>query len=101
MATKNFNAEEFTRLNLAKLIFRIEGEDPGDFIFLDETKCDSCGQCSMVCSVSLWIIKDKAKLSPKYKELCMECAACYAVCERDAITFRYPAGGSGIVIKHG
>ena len=43
----------------------------------------------------------KAKLSPKYKELCLECAACYAVCEADAIDFRYPNGGSGIIIKHG
>jgi ferredoxin-like protein FixX len=43
----------------------------------------------------------KARLSPKYRELCLECAACYAMCEQDAIDFRYPDGGSGIIIKHG
>ncbi|OGP57070.1 MAG: hypothetical protein A2V67_00400 [Deltaproteobacteria bacterium RBG_13_61_14] len=67
----------------------------------DQSKCNSCGACSLVCSANLWAVKDKAKLSPRYQELCLECAACYAVCENDAIAFRYPNGGAGIIIKHG
>ena len=102
MAQNNFNVEEFVKLNLSKLIFRDNTIDTGDFITYDADKCDGCGDCVLVCSVSLWAMKEeKAKLSPKYKELCMECAACYATCETDAISFTYPAGGSGIVIKHG
>ena len=56
-----------------------------------------------VCAASLWTVPKgkKARLAPKYRELCMECAACYAMCEPDAIDFRYPNGGTGIIIKHG
>ena len=84
-------------------MFRNEGTDTGDFISYDESKCNSCGECAMVCSASLWGVSEgkKAKLSGKYKEFCLECAACYAVCEANAIDFRYPGGGSGIIIKHG
>ncbi len=103
MAKIEFNAEEFVKLRLKELVFRVEGVDPGEFITFDESKCNSCGDCNLVCSVGLWTVPKgkKAKLSPKYQELCMECAACYATCEADAIDFRYPNGGSGIVIKHG
>ncbi len=30
-----------------------------------------------------------------------KCAACWEICEREAIDFSYPAGGSGVVIKYG
>jgi ferredoxin-like protein FixX len=103
MADKDFNAEDFVKLNLKNLVFRVEDEAAGDFISLDEDKCDGCGACALVCSASLWAVPEggKARLSPRYQELCLECAACYAMCERDAIKFRYPNGGSGIIIKHG
>jgi ferredoxin-like protein FixX len=102
MADNNFNVEEFMKLNLNKLTFRDKGVETGNFISYDPDKCDGCGECALVCSVNIWAVKEnKAKLSPKYKELCLECAACYATCETDAISFQYPAGGSGIVIKHG
>ena len=103
MANKEFNADKFVKVNLGKMVFRVEGEDPGDFISYDESKCNGCGMCEMVCSASLWSMPQgkKARLSQKYKSLCLECAACYAVCETDAINFRYPAGGAGIIIKHG
>lgn len=92
----NFKPKDF--------IFRNEA-DPGDFITFDAQKCNGCGECISVCAVSLWSMSKenggKARLSPKYKELCMECAACYAMCDKDAINFRYPNGGAGIIIKHG
>ena len=85
-------------------VFRNEA-DPGDFITLNEQKCNGCGDCVAICAMNLWSVTkdkgDKARLTPRYKELCMECAGCYAVCEQDAIDFRYPNGGSGIIINHG
>jgi ferredoxin like protein len=95
--------EELEKIKIKGFTFRVENEDPGDFITYDESKCNGCGDCTIVCSVDLWGLPKgkKAKLSPKYKELCLECAACYAVCEQDAIDFRYPNGGAGIIIKHG
>jgi ferredoxin-like protein FixX len=53
--------------------------------------------------MGLWRVPlgKKAKLSPKYKELCLECAACWEICEQEAIDFWYPKGGTGIVIEYG
>ena len=85
-------------------VFRVEGAETGEFISFDDGKCTGCGECALVCAANLWSVpkeKKKARLSPKYRELCLECAACYAVCTQDAIEYRYPNGGSGIVIKHG
>lgn len=101
MDKKDIKAGDFTRTSLLNFTFRVKDADPGDFIALDESKCNGCGDCSLVCSVSLWAVKDKARLSEKYKDLCLECAACYEVCEPGAIDFSYPKGGSGIIIKHG
>lgn len=96
---KTDNALSF---KVSEIVFRND-IDPGDFIAYNPDKCTACGECVMVCSVNLWSIPagEKAKLSPQYKEKCMECAACYAVCEYGAIDFRYPDGGAGIIIKHG
>ncbi len=98
--TNKFDASNFVA---HKYVSRVPNADTGDFITFDESKCNGCGQCNLICAANLWAVpKDnKTKLSPKYKELCYECAACYAVCEQDAIEFKYPKGGSGIIIKYG
>ncbi len=103
-ATPNgISINDLEKIKIKNYIFRVDDVDPGDFITYNESKCNSCGDCSMVCSVNLWTTPKgkKAKFSDKYKEHCLECAACYAVCEADAIDFRYPNGGAGIAIKHG
>lgn len=98
------DTSDMTKFKIVDFVFRNEA-DPGDFITYHEQKCTGCGQCVTVCTVNLWSMSSKnggkARLSPKYKEHCMECAACYAMCESDAIDFRYPNGGAGIIIKHG
>ena len=100
MAGKN----DMTNFKIKDFVFRSD-MDPGDFITFHEQKCSGCGKCATICPVNLWGAArengGKARLSPKYKEMCMECAGCYAVCEQDAIDFRYPNGGAGIIIKHG
>ena len=103
MASKQTHTDDLTQWKVQDLVFRVEGAESGDFIFYDKQKCDGCGGCALVCAASLWTVPEgqKARLSAKYRGLCLECAACYAVCEQDAIEFRYPNGGSGIVIKHG
>ena len=73
-----------------------------DFISIDQNKCNRCGQCILVCVANLWRKIDNAiSISEDYKERCLECAACYQVCEADAIEFRYPSGGTGIVYEKG
>ena len=101
MDSQDSRTGDFTKTRLLSLTFRVKDADPGDFITYDESKCNGCGGCSLVCSANLWAVKDKARLSEKYKDLCLECAACYEICEPGAIHFRYPAGGTGIIIRHG
>ena len=90
------------KINIRELIFRSD-EDTGDFIAIDENKCNGCGQCTMICASSLWSVskEGKAKLSPQYKKLCLECAGCWQMCDQEAIQFKYPKGGTGLIIKYG
>ena len=46
-------------------------------------------------------IDEKITISKDYKEKCLECGACYQVCEPDAISFQYPKGGTGIIYEKG
>jgi len=73
-----------------------------DFIFIDQNKCNRCGQCILVCVANLWRKIDNAiSILEDYKEKCLECAACYQVCEADAIKFHYPSGGTGVIYENG
>ncbi|MHA1298037.1 MAG: indolepyruvate ferredoxin oxidoreductase subunit alpha [Candidatus Helarchaeota archaeon] len=85
---------------LKELIHR-EG-DPGDFITVNAENCVACGKCIVVCPVNLWVMeKGKAKIRDLYKELCLECGSCWQVCDYNAVNFRYPRGGTGVVFKRG
>jgi len=50
----------------------------------------------------LWKLEGKkASLAEDYEEKCLECGACWQVCECGAISFDFPGGGKGIVVKYG
>ena len=69
-------------------------EDTGDFIKINEEKCNGCANCIMICLASCFeIINKKAKI--KSLETCMECASCWYVCMEGAIDFSWPQGGTG------
>jgi ferredoxin-like protein FixX len=83
-----------------KLVNRIPGT--GDFISIDNTKCTLCERCLIICVMNLWKKHDGAiYIVEDYALQCLECGSCAQVCESDAIEFRFPAGGSGIVIEQG
>lgn len=89
------------KIELQEISQRASG-DPGDFIKLNEDKCIGCGRCAVVCVVNLWVIRGGiAILKDDYKEKCLECVACYSVCDSAAIDFSYPAGGTGVIFEHG
>jgi ferredoxin like protein len=86
--------------DLLKLVHKNVGED--NFLQLTEAKCSGCGNCVVVCPAILWKLKDKhAQLDENYKEKCLECGACYHVCDSRAIEFDFPRGGCGIMVKFG
>ncbi|MFX1323537.1 MAG: 4Fe-4S dicluster domain-containing protein, partial [Promethearchaeota archaeon] len=68
----------------------------------DNTICNNCERCVIICIMNLWRKREgKIYLSNDYTTKCLECAACFQVCDAGAITFNYPAGGTGIVIEKG
>jgi len=87
-------------IELEGLTKRIPGT--GNFISLEEEKCNNCERCLIVCIMNLWR-KEKGKIyiAEEYQSKCVECAACFQICDAGAISFKYPAGGTGIVIEKG
>ncbi|MFX1582939.1 MAG: 4Fe-4S binding protein [Promethearchaeota archaeon] len=52
--------------------------------------------------MNLWKKRgDTVYIVDDYPSHCLECGACAQVCESDAIRFRFPAGGTGIIIEQG
>jgi ferredoxin-like protein FixX len=88
------------KINVDDLTKHVPGT--GDFISIDNDKCNNCGRCILVCLVNLWRRENNMIfISKDYKEKCLECAACYQVCDAGAIRFQYPAGGTGIIYEKG
>ncbi len=88
------------KIDVKGLSKRVPGT--GDFIKVDQEKCNGCSRCIVVCVMNLWLMREGvAQLADDYQEKCLECAACYSVCEPDAINFRYPKGGTGVIYEQG
>ena len=87
-------------IELDSLSKRIPGT--GNFISIDNNKCNNCEHCLIICIMNLWRKKEgKIYIIDNYESKCLECAACYQVCEAGAINFQYPKGGTGIIIEKG
>ncbi len=66
----------------------------GDFVRVIDEKCDGCACCVRVCLGECFEIHDK-KARVRSLARCMECAACWYVCPKEAIIFNWPQGGTG------
>jgi NAD-dependent dihydropyrimidine dehydrogenase PreA subunit len=72
----------------------------GAFIKIDLEKCTGCANCMKVCLGGCYEYKSK-KAHIKTLETCLECGACWYVCEANAISFSWPPGGTGFKTKWG
>ncbi len=91
---------DISRIELAKISTRVKGT--GDFIKVEQEKCNGCGKCTIICIMTLWKMREgKASISKDYQNNCLECGACFQVCDMDAIDFSYPKGGTGVVYLNG
>ena len=91
---------DIAKINVNELVTRVPVTK--DFISVNPDKCTMCERCLIVCVMNLWKKKDgKAYIVDDYKSRCIECGACYQVCEPGAISFIYPPGGQGIVFEQG
>jgi len=85
---------------LESLTNRILGT--GNFISIDLNKCNNCDRCLVICVMNLWRKREGTiYIIDDYQLKCLECAACYQICDAGAIRFQYPKGGTGIVIEKG
>jgi MinD superfamily P-loop ATPase len=73
--------------------------DPGEFISVDASKCNGCGECARFCARGVWR-KDGNVFRPA-AGLCAECGACWNVCPADAVIFGEPRGGTGVRFTFG
>lgn len=74
--------------------------DTGEFIRVDEEKCNGCGECAKFCTREVWE-PDGAIYRPVKLNLCCECGACWNICDADAVIFEEPKGGTGIRFSYG
>nr|MDO8114773.1 4Fe-4S binding protein [Candidatus Sigynarchaeota archaeon] len=86
--------------DLRKLVKR--AGKTGDFIIQHVDRCVGCGNCVKICPVGAWqLYQKKAVIAKDYREKCVECGSCWLSCDADAIEFRYPDGGTGVVWEYG
>lgn len=72
----------------------------GEFITVDPALCIGCANCVKVCLGGCYeIVRKKAVIQSLDK--CMECGACWYVCDNEAISFSWPPGGTGFRTKWG
>lgn len=73
---------------------------PDEFIAINQEKCTGCGRCIEVCANRTFkLVNDKALVIKS--EGCYECFACSLVCPLEAIQFKIPKGGTGIIYHYG
>jgi ferredoxin like protein len=72
-------------------------------ITVDTEVCRSCTtkQCVHTCPAKLFVPTGDGGILFNYEQ-CLECGACYQVCNSaGAITWTYPDGGHGVVFRRG
>ncbi|MBW1894141.1 MAG: 4Fe-4S binding protein [Deltaproteobacteria bacterium] len=69
-------------------------KNAGNFIKIIPEKCSGCGNCIKVCLGQCLELKD-GSAHVKSLDTCMECGACWYVCDEEAIIFSWPPGGTG------
>ena len=61
-------------------------------------KCTGCRKCVQICPSGSWTV-EKGEVGWKGMSRCLECGACFHVCPSNAIIWRYPEGGEGVVYR--
>ncbi|WP_309492346.1 4Fe-4S dicluster domain-containing protein [Candidatus Hecatella orcuttiae] len=64
-----------------------------------EGKCTGCGLCVKLCPSGSWVLSEGTARWMHGMERCFECGTCYHLCQTEAIKWRYPRGGEGVVYE--
>jgi ferredoxin like protein len=76
---------------------------PEPHIVVDGDTCRGCTTkaCVTVCPANLFVPLSDGGILFNYEQ-CFECGSCYLVCnEAGAISWKYPEGGAGVVLRRG
>jgi ferredoxin like protein len=71
-------------------------------IVVDSDVCRSCTTraCVTACPAGLFVPTHDGGILFNYEQ-CFECGTCYLVCDNEgAITWSYPEGGHGVVLRY-
>jgi NAD-dependent dihydropyrimidine dehydrogenase PreA subunit len=74
--------------------------DTGNFVRVDEDKCTGCGDCAKFCARGVWEADGEIYRPINLKE-CVECGACWNICEFNAVIYEEPKGGTGVRFSYG
>jgi electron transfer flavoprotein-quinone oxidoreductase len=78
-----------------KIVVQHYPGDTGEFLRVDESKCTGCATCERICPTGVW--KKVGEIyRPAALSKCVECGACWDMCEADAIDLNEPKGGTGV-----
>jgi ferredoxin like protein len=84
---------------MATVEFRVAAEA---HITVDSDVCRSCTTkaCVSACPANLFVPTSDGGVLFNYEQ-CFECGTCYLVCNHEgAISWSYPLGGFGVVMRH-
>ncbi|UWG96681.1 4Fe-4S dicluster domain-containing protein [Dehalobacter sp. DCM] len=70
-------------------------------ILINQEKCRTCGEknCLFACPAQLYS-EQNGEITVEWAG-CLECGTCLAVCTKDALSWKYPQGGFGIIYRQG
>jgi ferredoxin like protein len=83
---------------MATVDFRVAADA---HITIDGDACRGCTtqECVTACPASLFVPTSDGGMLFNYEQ-CFECGTCYMVCNKEgAITWTYPEGGHGVVLR--
>ena len=83
---------------LYSILFQVDRER---HITVKTELCEGCIEkwCTCICPAECYkIVEGRVEFA---YEGCLECGACWKVCDKEAIDWKYPRGGFGVCFRYG
>jgi ferredoxin like protein len=88
------NVENLTQLTRFQV-------DDRPHIVVNQEICRTCDSraCVKSCPANCYTYHEETGLLSTVYETCLECGACYVVCDKGALDWSYPRGGFGVCYR--
>ena len=76
--------------------------DSKSHLTLDSKKCEKCKNkiCTQICPAKVYEFDENLNEIIVQYENCLECGACRVACQKNAIDWKYPSSGCGVIFKN-